>query len=245
VIAMRSLSAAELIRTWERGLCQAPVDRALTLLAAVSPEPQEELAKLSVGRRDARLLEVYEQHFGSTLAAFAECPQCQERLEYSVNTGDLARSGGKLEEAELALEVGEMSLQLRPPNSVDLSAVRECADVEIARRMLMERCIVNARCAERSISPGALSDSAVEQVAECLAKADPQAESLIDLACPACGHSWQLLFDIEWFLWAKLNSLAKRLLREVHVLAEAYGWTERDILALTAVRRQFYLERVE
>src|SRR5258708_27729608 len=97
----------------------------------------------------------------------------------------------------------------------------------------------------RSISPGALSDSAVEQVEECLERVDPQAESLIDLACPACGHSWQLLFDIEWFLWAKVNSLAKRLLREVHVLAEAYGWTERDILALTAVRRQFYLERVE
>jgi hypothetical protein len=67
---------------------------------------------------------------------------------------------------------------------------------------------------------------------------------LIDLSCPACGHGWQVIFDIESFLWAKVSALAKRLLHEVHGLASAYGWTERDILALPAVRRQFYLEMI-
>jgi hypothetical protein len=166
-------------------------------------------------------------------------------LEYSVSTGDLARRGTDLQkETDRALVVGEMSLQLRAPNSFDLSAVRECADLATARRRLVERCIVEAHCGEASIEVGALPDAAVEQVAECLAKADPQAEVLIDLTCPACGHGWQVIFDIESFLWARIDSLAKRLLREVHLLAGAYGWSERDILALSAVRRQFYLETV-
>ena len=242
---MRSLSAAELIRVWEQGMRQSPVGRALTLLAAVSPESEDELAKLSVGRRDARLLEVYEQIFGRTLAAFSECSQCHESLEYSISTTDFAGSTTEDQgEQTVTLEIGEMSLQLRQPNTLDLSALSKCDELSAARRMLAERCIVEARNGEHPIDPGMLSDAAVERVAECLAKADPQAEVLIDLTCPACGHAWQLIFDIEWFLWAKVSALAKRLLHDVHILAVAYGWAEREILALTAVRRQFYLEMV-
>ena len=242
---MRSLSAAELIRAWEQGWGQSPVDRALTLLAAVSTESLEDLARLSVDRRDARLMEIYEQHFGQTLRAFAECPECGERLEYSITSRDLARDRGELrQETDIALVVEEMSLRLRPPNSLDLNAVMGCADLESARRMLAERCIVEMHSVEKSINAGALSDVALEQVAECLAKTDPQADVLIDLRCPDCGNGWQVIFDIESFLWAKVTALAKRLLREVHLLAGAYGWAERDILMMSAVRREFYLEMV-
>ena len=43
---------------------------------------------------------------------------------------------------------------------------------------------------------------------------------------------------------AELATQAKRLLREVHFLARAYGWREADILAMSARRRQAYLEMV-
>jgi hypothetical protein len=33
--------------------------------------------------------------------------------------------------------------------------------------------------------------------------------------------------------------------REVHLLASAYGWRESDILAMTPWRRQLYLELVQ
>jgi hypothetical protein len=32
-------------------------------------------------------------------------------------------------------------------------------------------------------------------------------------------------------------------LNDVHLLATSYGWRESDILAMSAVRRQFYIER--
>jgi len=242
---MRSLSAAELIRAWERGWGQSPVDRALTLLAAVSTESLADLSRLSVGQRDARLLEIYEQHFGQTLRAFAECPECGERLEYSITSRDLARDRAEhREEPAIALVVEQMSLRLRPPNSLDLNAVKGCADLASARRMLAERCIVEAHSGDTLIDAGALPDAALERVAECLAKTDPQADVLIDLRCPDCGNDWQVIFDIESFLWAKVTALAKRLLREVHLLAGAYGWAEHDILMMSAVRREFYLEMV-
>jgi hypothetical protein len=77
-----------------------------------------------------------------------------------------------------------------------------------------------------------------QQMAEC----DPQAEILLNLTCPACNHYWQILFDIVAFFWSEISVQAKRLLHEVHTLARFYGWREADILAMSAVRRQFYLD---
>ena len=71
---------------------------------------------------------------------------------------------------------------------------------------------------------------------------DPQAEVLMPLTCPNCEHSWHSLFDIVSFFWTELTSQAKQLLQEVHVLARFYGWREADILAMTTVRRRFYLD---
>jgi hypothetical protein len=53
-----------------------------------------------------------------------------------------------------------------------------------------------------------------------------------------------MMFDIVSFLWTEIAAEAKRLLREVHILASAYGWREADIFSLSPLRRQFYLEAV-
>jgi hypothetical protein len=74
-----------------------------------------------------------------------------------------------------------------------------------------------------------------------MAKADPLADIQLALSCPFCGLGWKAAFDIVSFLWREIESLAGRLLRDVHTLAFAYGWHERDILALSPMRRQFYL----
>ncbi|HXI74354.1 MAG TPA: hypothetical protein VNG94_02120, partial [Pyrinomonadaceae bacterium] len=80
-----------------------------------------------------------------------------------------------------------------------------------------------------------------DAVAKRMAEADPQADLRLDLSCPACGHRWQALFDIDSFFWSEINAWAQRVLTEVHALASAYGWRERDILDLSPRRRQFYL----
>ena len=39
--------------------------------------------------------------------------------------------------------------------------------------------------------------------------------------------------------------MAKRLIGEVAELAQAYGWSEADILAMGSSRRKLYLEEIE
>lgn len=242
---MRSLSARELVELWELGQGQDPVERALSLLAACSSDDREALARLSIGRRDARLLEVHERLFGSTIDAFAECPRCAERLEYSLSTRELLAPADTPEGPELTLQAGDMAMRLRLPDSLDLGVARACVDPDAARRLLLERCVLEA------VGPGgaavplqSLSDSTVAMVADRLAEADPHAEMRIDLTCSNCRHRWQVLLEIESFLWAKIHALARRLLGEVHLLAQAYGWSEGEILALGARRRQSYLEMI-
>jgi hypothetical protein len=230
---------------WERGAGQHPADRALTLLTACSGKPWEELAPLSLGQRDGLLLEGYAQLFGDALHAFAECPQCGERLEYGLSVRELtSRADVAPSTEEMSLAVGEISLRLHPLNSLDLGAASVCADVAAARRLLAERCVVQASRGGNDVAIESLPESVVERISERLAEADPQAEMLVDLTCAGCHHQWQIVFEIERFFWMNIRAVARRLLREVHTLALAYGWSEHDILALSPLRRQFYLEAV-
>ena len=77
-----------------------------------------------------------------------------------------------------------------------------------------------------------------------MASADPMAEIHLVLDCPCCQHKWEAPFDIVAFLWREISAAARRLLREVHTIASAYGWTETEILALSPARRRIYLEIV-
>ncbi|HWC95653.1 MAG TPA: hypothetical protein VG456_02855 [Candidatus Sulfopaludibacter sp.] len=236
---MHPLSASTLLEVWERGVGQAPVERALTLLSATAEESLDGLRELSVGQRDAGLMALYQGLFGDTLHAFAECPECGERLEYTISTRDLDMNPSIHENSEaLTLECGGALLRLRLPDSRDLAVASQFDSVDAARQSLARRCIVSAD----GLDAGELSDAVVEQIARQLAKADPRAETLIHLTCAVCSYQWRVVLDIERFLWVKVSALAKRLLREVHVLARTYGWREADILAMTAARRQLYLE---
>lgn len=243
---MRPLSANDLLRVWEVGEDQHPLDRALTLLAFAWPERTwDELAELSIGQRDARLLTLREQVSGSKLNGFAECPRCAERLEFDVAVADLrvAAEPDAGEEARDLVADG-LALRFRLPNSRDLAAVLGGHDTSAARGLLVRRCVIEASRDGVPVDVSDLPLEATTELARRMAACDPQAEVLLDLDCPACGHGWQALFDIVAFFWAELAARAKRLLREVHTLARAYGWREADILGMSARRRQFYLEMV-
>ena len=139
-------------------------------------------------------------------------------------------------------------LHFRLPTSLDLAAIAGCSDVAAARILLVRRCVL------RVIQDGAevdvdecmpaLPEAVIAALAAQMAACDPQAEVEIDLNCTACGHRWSVIFDIVPFLWTEICVQARRLLGEVHTLAWAYGWSEADILSLSATRRQFYLEMV-
>lgn len=233
---MRTLSATELLDVWERGLAQLPAERALALLAAARPDRTPgELARLSVGRRDAGLLALREQTFGTHIVSIADCPRCGERLELAFESSEIKAAADDAQPEMLAIDAGGREIRFRLPDSTDLLAVAGQNDVARTRELLLARCLIDT-----PVEP--LPADAIDGVAARMADADPQGDVQLNLACPACSHQWQAVFDIVAFFWSEIHAWAHRTLGDVHRLASAYGWREPDILALSPWRRQVYLE---
>ena len=110
--------------------------------------------------------------------------------------------------------------------------------------LLVRRCVSQALRDGTEVTVETLPEMVITALSTRIAESDPQAEVQLDLTCPSCAHRWQLTFDIVSFFWMEISAQAKRLLREVHILARAYSWREADILSLSPARRQFYLEMV-
>lgn len=241
-----SLSGGELLKLWETGAHQHPLDRALTILAAVEPATSwEELAGLPCGRRDERLLVAYEANFGSAVEAQGECPECVGRVEFSLNVRDiLSTSVGRDWSAASYVTSGSHIVTYRLPNSFDLAAIVEMTEIGEARLLLLERCLLSVTHEGVEVPVDLVPEGVIAQIVEQMATDDPLAEIDLALSCPACGTGWQLFFDIGSFMWCKVEAQTKRLLREIHILAAAYGWPEEDILRMAPARRQAYLEMV-
>jgi hypothetical protein len=241
---MRPLTAADIVKIWDQGQAWHPVDRALLLLAYALPElPAEELLALSVGQRNLRLLRTRQLTIGDRLDGLVTCPKCGESLEFNVQVTQLLLPEPEIQVQELALDAWRVRYRL--PNSLDLAALLSSQlSLPAARQMLIERCLLVASQDGENISSGDLPEKVILQVANAISEADPLADMRFTLTCQACGHEWSATFDIVTFFWEELAAQAKRLLREVHQLARAYGWRESEILAMSGQRRHTYLEFV-
>jgi hypothetical protein len=215
-----TLSAAATLDLWQAADGLPPVARALALAAAASDRPEAELARLPIGQRDGCVLALAPP----VLDATAPCPRCGEVAEFSLDVEHL-----------LAAEPGEAECAVawRSPDSRDVAAAAAAADAAHAERILLERCAsTSLSAAERA------------EVCRAMAVADPLAEVLVDAVCPACGTAFAADLDVAAFVWSGVRTRALRLLREIDALAQAYGWTEAEVLALGDRRRRAYLELV-
>jgi hypothetical protein len=240
---MRAPTAAELLGAWEWSAALGPVEREDLLLRLVLSG--DDPAGLPVGVRDAYLLELRDLLFGGGLDAAADCPRCGEPVEYSVPAEAL---GAGLEPDEngdgLELNASGYELRLRLPTGGDLAAAGAADDLEGARRVLVERCVVSAEVEGRERPPAELPERVVAALAARLAQVDSLADTRLALTCPRCGGEWTVALEIGAWLWSELESWALRVVLDVHALASAYGWSEAEILAL-GPRRELYLELVE
>jgi hypothetical protein len=245
---MRAPSAAALLDAWERARTEPSALRAATLLtAALDGESADALASVSIGERDRRLLSLREWTFGSALVSVADCPSCGDRLEWTVRASELRVPTADASASELFVDVDGHHVRFRLPNSHDLAAASGAAELDRAREVLLARCLLSAEIAGQPASLGELESlpAAVrDAISARMAEADLHADDSFNLTCPACGHQWNVLFDIESFFWSELCVWAERILEEVHTLACAYGWRERDILTMGPWRRHRYLELV-
>jgi hypothetical protein len=232
---MQSFSSSDVLVLWERGARLHPLDRSLLALSAALPAAAEDFADWSLGRRNRALFELHAACFGTMLQGWSECPACGEKAEFELEDRQLLAASTA---AQPGTTVTIRGGSFRLPTSRDLAEML-ADDPDAAARSLLERCRVG------DAGPEEWSNAALSEAGDALAAADPLAEVQLALDCPACGDQWNDVLDIGCFVWAEVESRARRLLWEVHTLASAYGWSEAESLGLSALRRGAYLAMVQ
>jgi len=232
---MRGLTDSEILNFWEGSQSLHPIDQALRLLRAALPELLfDELAAMPIGRRNAHLIELRARTLGHRWDCFASCTACGEELTFDLNLSGVARESLEAEVTEVNVDYGDLTLNLRPINSTDLAAIATMTDTDEACQCLVKRC--SARTDVQN------PEGLAAFVSDHLEKVDPLASTQIDLTCKSCQQTWSETLDVVEFFRNEICYLARQLLAQVHTLANLYGWSESDILAMSRQRRNAYLE---
>lgn len=224
---MQPFTAAQLLDVWETGRSRPPL--AFGVLLLILAYPDIEAASLPFGRFNARLLLLHQHLFGAALESTVSCPQCAEQIEFTVDVADL----GIHDEVALpdSIRIEDEVLTLRLPTVGDVLAAGGDAD-QLFGRIVTTGDATHASAAAQTVA------------AEQLQALDPLISIVFRLSCPECGHEWEAPLDAAAFVSREIDHWAQRLLHTVHRLASAYGWSERDILAMSAWRRAYYMELV-
>jgi hypothetical protein len=244
---VRALSTAALVAAWDDGMREPAVDRAPALLRPLGLiEGGRNPAAMTVGACDLLLLELRRWLFGADLDLVATCPACGETVELVIPCADLVPAGPGEPDVPadrpppVVVEEDGLRIRCRVPTNGDL---RQLAGLGRPATVtdLLERCVETMEGPNAPAAAAGLPAAVAGRVADALAASDPGADIVAEIECP-CSAVWAETIDIRAILWTELTSWVQHRLIEVHQLASAYGWAERDILEMSPHRRRFYLE---
>lgn len=252
---VRPVSGREESFLLERGEALAPALRSTELLARCvcrlgrQPATAEAVRSLSVGDREALMLHLRRWTLGERISCTLVCPRsaCGEAMELELRVEELLLPPypHRCATHQAGVEAGEASyrVRFRVPNGGDLEAAARVGEAsDAAVKLMLERCIAEVVDGRSGEPVGALPAAVAEALPERMAELDPQAELMLDLACPACGTTFLAPFDAADYFYRELCGERRSLHQQVHLLAFHYHWSEREILRLTPRKRRIYLE---
>jgi hypothetical protein len=249
---LRPLDLEDLLSVLDADAGAPPCERATAVLSRCWMDDPDVVHDLTVGDREALLLHLRRLSLGERLNCLVRCPAeaCGQQLELEllVNTLLVPAYDTVHRSYELSLELDgvRFDISFRLPTVRDL----ECS-VALARsnpvdgaREIFRRCVLRAERNGEVHTAEALPEAVLTGVAAAMAEQDTQAEIELDLTCPACELVFSVVFDTATFFLRELEDRASRILREVHLLAQHYHWSEADIVRMSPRRRARYLELV-
>lgn len=229
--------AALLLAAWEAAeAVPPPAVGAVLLHHAGVVDDLDTCLDLPLATTSALLARVYSESFGDTVEGVLSCGSCAESLEVTLPLEAFRALPDGPGTATLTPPQAGSALIVRCPTTRDLLAVAAAPDPATA---LLTRCLTGAD--GTAIDPSALDPdtlAAVDAAAEDLAGG---AAVLVLSACPNCGDQVSADVDIPGLLWQRLSDEVPAVLAEVAELATAFGWSETEILAMSAPRRGAYL----
>ena len=221
--------------------------RCVTHIGTLRPVDLSCVQSLTVGDREALLLQIRRLTFGESLPLLLDCPACGEKLNIDMQIDQLLlpQTQSPAYWYRTRLPRSNLAATFRLPTGADQEAIADLAahDPSAAADMLMKACLHTLTDEDGPLET--LPEDAVGQLAAIIAEYDPQAELMLSSTCPACGHRFEVLLDVGTYFADEIDHRLPYLYREVHLMAWHYHWSEADILNMTRPHRQVYLDLLD
>jgi hypothetical protein len=238
-VHLRRPAGAEDLLLLEAAAC----DTALALeLAACLAQPADgvdlDWGLLPVTDLDALLLLLRQLVLGDLIRAEVVCSAegCGQRFDVSFQVGNFLahHQPGMPDGVAWADETGwfriaDTVVRFRLPTAADQVAAARATDPEAE---LIRRCV----------DPPDLHAPLLDRVQEALEALAPSLSHDLQGQCPECGVAVAIVFDAQRFCLRELREQATFIYEDVALLAQAYHWSEAEILALPRQRRMRYAE---
>jgi hypothetical protein len=230
--AVRSVEsrAAATLDLWEALSATTPAARgAIVLVARGLAANIEEACDLPLASAAAAALAELRSRSGPELATVVACPACEALLDVPLRLDDFATRTSEPEG-----EVRVRGVVVRAPTTADVLAA---LDFDDPAQTLRDRC-------ETWPSDAHGDHELAARVAEAAERLAGAAGVTARLTCPECGNDVEADVDVVRLLAERVADQARAVLADVATLAAAYGWSEREILTMSPVRRRSYLDLV-
>jgi hypothetical protein len=215
VIALRELRGRD-----ELAVEGVDTRAALDLLDRLIGREALPAASLCATDRDALLAALHRREWGDRIVTTLVCVACGERFDLSFRLSEV--------QSHLA-NSGEGAMVSPPTAQQEMDAAARGARNGVA-----------ALAAELGIDPDRIEAAAAEFEAEA-----PILDLEITAACAECGHPQAAHFDVQSFVLQRLIGERESLQAEIHLLASAYGWSLREILAMPRPTRRGLVKMVD
>lgn len=185
-----------------------------------------DVTALTVCQTDRALAQIYLMLYGPQAECRAACNSCGENYEFTLDLPQIIAKQDTERTARPDIR-GAWTLpggtRVRAPTHADLAGDPET----LATRLTLE------------------GEASADEVGAFLETASPVLTIDVDAPCPDCEATAQLRFDLSNYLTRRLTAEHPFLVRETHLIASRYGWSHREIMALTRDDRRAYAGLIE
>ncbi|HKI43799.1 MAG TPA: hypothetical protein VKA08_00575 [Balneolales bacterium] len=185
--------------------------------------------------RDRILAALYKDLFGDLISGTLNCVECGKPYDLDFSLTDLLDHYAlqpMTVEPDGSFSIGP-DIRFRLPTGED-ELLLENTDPMTAESLLLQRCVNQP---VTSISP--------ELIQEHMNKVAPLLHIEMEARCPECNASQTLQFDMQHYFLEKMIRERPVLLRDIHLIASHYHWSDDSILALPRPLRKQYVQMIE
>ena len=167
------------------------------------------------------------------------CDDCGELFDLPIDLAALPVSPATdtFPEADATTTLGRF--RFRVPAGGDQIAIAQEDDNRRAIRALVVRCKTKEEGRLDENWADRLTDRDIEAISGALEAVSPSLPWAAEARCPECDHGHVVPIDVTGWVFSLNDPI-----EDVHEIAAAYGWSERDVLSLTRARRRRYLSLI-